>query len=79
MVERYIQGLPWKPEGYCQLGRPRNRPMWNIWISQQEFGCGLRTWLMLLRTGTRVGYFESSKEPPGSVECGDFLEKPKFF
>jgi hypothetical protein len=65
-VYRVLVGIP---EGKRPLGRPRHRWEDNIKMDLQEVGCGGWTGLCWLRIETG-----GSKEPSGSIKCGEFLE-----
>jgi len=52
-VYRVLMG---KPEGKRPLGRPARRWEDNIKMDPQEVGCGARTGLIWLRTGTGGGH-----------------------
>jgi hypothetical protein len=63
-----------KPEGKRPLVRPRCKWEDNIKMHLKEMGFELWIGLIWLRIRIVAGFCKHGKEPPGSIEDGEFLD-----
>ena len=74
-MERYIQGFGGGgPDGKILHGKPRRRWEDNIKMDIKEMRWGARTGFIIPVQRRMAGFCESSKEPSGSIKCGENLD-----